>query len=198
MTDRLAGIYKFTPEAIENEAYDRRLVGGLVLIRQGIQELSEMNGSDDTHHYVERYTPRTGTFEEFWRGEVAKGWDPFLLVGIDKRDREVGAFEGRRYHFKRTDEPAVFTNWVVTGREMRRRGVGLQIYERVEAIAQASGVRLLIAGIHPANEPSIGLHRKFGFVKEESDKTEAFPTARGAFIPPYGVIEYYTKRLGSV
>jgi L-amino acid N-acyltransferase len=45
----------------------------------------------------------------------------------------------------------------------RRRGAGSALLERLLQLAAAGGYHAMVAGIDAANEPSLALHRKFGF-----------------------------------
>jgi phosphinothricin acetyltransferase len=46
-----------------------------------------------------------------------------------------------------------------------RSGVGTRLYAELFPILQAKGIHVLLAAIALPNEPSIGLHERFGFAK---------------------------------
>ncbi len=198
MNERLTAVQLYGYDDINTVSSDPQFGRGLSIIRRGIKEVAYLNGPEMTDHELEKYTPQRG-FEEYWKGQVESGRQPFLAVGWNNMLGDVAAMEGRFYTYKGTQDPAVFINWIAT--RIKRVGIGTEFYRHVEGIAQQRGTRLLIAGIHQGNEPSQKLHDKVGFVKEVSDKAEPFATERGAFIPPYqldegrGAIEFYTKRV---
>ncbi len=49
--------------------------------------------------------------------------------------------------------------------EARGRGIGRQLYERIEGILRSQGIRKVFAVVTSANEPSIGFHEALGYQK---------------------------------
>jgi phosphinothricin acetyltransferase len=84
-----------------------------------------------------------------------------LLVAVDGRAvlgyASSGPFRGRPA-YRTSVETSVYCRPEATG-----RGIGTQLYERLfEAIA-GLGLHRAYAGITVPNEPSLALHRRFGF-----------------------------------
>lgn len=225
----------YTPENIKGLAYDSHLQDALALLRRGIWELRDINGLEMTRREQLKYFLDEGDLPDntgnnpvalmkYWETQREAGRQPFLLVDWNTKDGIVGIVEGRIYNFYATEEEALFVNWVVVrdsgsndddGYSYRGRKVGEQLYNKVEELSRAYGVTLLIAGVNPANSPSIRFHRKRGFSSEQSLGLRSpngypipHPTENGAFIPSFpiygtdsrnnpveGAIEFHTKRL---
>lgn len=201
----------FTPDTL---VYDSHTQDALFLLRRGIWELHDINGSEFTAHNQPDYDLRpqevfphakgTGTgVLEYWEAVQAQGREPFLMVVSNIKDGVVGVLEGRKYTYAGTNEPAIFVNWVVvenSGRNdsdeysYRGKEVGNLMYDTLEEMAREQGIGLLIAGVNAANTKAIRLHEKRGFVKEEfagelDEKGEPHPhaTEHGIFHPPYQI-----------
>lgn len=201
----------FTPDTL---AYDSHTHDALFLLRRGIWELNDINGSEFTAHNQPDYDLRskevlpnakgagTGVLE-YWEAVQDQGREPFLMVVSNIKDGVVGVLEGRKYTYAGTDEPAIFVNWVVvenSGRNdsdeysYRGKEVGNLMYDKLEEMAREHGIGLLIVGINDKNSKAIRFHEKRGFVKEEfageldeEGNPKPHATDRGIFHPPYPV-----------
>ena len=77
------------------------------------------------------------------------------------------AYDGEEFLALRSaiNQPFLYIDQVAIAQEARRKGLGLEIYAAVEAIAARRGIRYLCCevNISPANPVSLDFHTKTGF-----------------------------------
>lgn len=103
--------------------------------------------------------PRTMDEQEAWM-EGHGGKTPILVATVD--DEVVGwgslSAHNDRHCYRNTAEDSVYVR-----RELRGRGIGTRILERLVAEARRSGYHALIARIDAGNAASIAMHEGAGF-----------------------------------
>lgn len=107
---------------------------------------------------------------EWYKQKVESGYP---IIGIEDNDKIVGfATYGpfRNYPaFKYTIEHSLYVH-----KEYRRKGIGAILLKELIEIANNEGYATLVAGIDSANEKSIVMHKKFGFVHSGTIKKAGF------------------------
>ncbi len=109
------------------------------------------------------YEPRTLEHRQAWFDDHERGGFA-VFVAEDAAGRIVGWSALNRYH----DRPGYrFTteNSVYVAADMRGQGLGKLLLAPLIEAAQAKGLHAIIAVIDAANEASIRLHARFGFVQ---------------------------------
>lgn len=103
----------------------------------------------------------TPTIEEFTRRlEEHKAVYPWLVW------EEEGKVLGYAYAGRAFERAAYAWNAEIScylAEEIRGKGIGRQLYERIETILRGQGVRKVFAVVTSANEPSIGFHKALGY-----------------------------------
>jgi len=109
------------------------------------------------------YEPRTLEHRQAWFDDHERGGFA-VFVAEDAAGHIVGWSALNRYH----DRPGYrFTteNSVYVAADMRGQGLGKLLLAPLIEAAQAKGLHAIIAVIDAANEASIRLHARFGFVQ---------------------------------
>jgi L-amino acid N-acyltransferase YncA len=106
------------------------------------------------------YEPRSYNFQlEWFRQKQADGW-PVLVAELEKNVVGMGTFGTFRARaaYRSTVEHSIYIN-----HEMRAKGIGHLLMQRLISLAKDGGYHTMIGGIDAANEGSIAFHRRYGF-----------------------------------
>jgi len=107
------------------------------------------------------YEPRTLLHRQNWFDDHHKSGLP-VFVALDKTGRIVGWSALNRYH-DRMGYRFTTENSVYIAADCRGQGIGKLLLAPLIESAKKAGVHAIIAAIDSTNEPSIRLHRRFGF-----------------------------------
>lgn len=120
------------------------------------------------NHYVERtaatfeVSPVTADDRRAWFGEHAQGGRHRLLVARGNGEGVVGWASTSPFRpraaYATTVEASVYCAPSSTG-----QGVGTALYRELFAALRSQDVERIVAGIALPNDPSVALHRRFGF-----------------------------------
>ena len=136
-------------------------------------------GEEDLPAMLEIYAPfvkntavsfeyKTPTPEEFtrrFREHIAVY--PWLVW--EEKEKVLGyAYAGRAFERAAYSWNAEISCYLAE--EIRGRGIGRLLYERIEEILRGQGIRKVFAVVTSANEPSIGFHKALGY-----QETARFP-----------------------
>jgi len=146
-----------------------------------------------TNYYIETstihfaYEPVTrASFEELWH--AASGRFPWLVA--DDGSAVIGYAKAGTWRardaYRWTTEIAVYVQHGV-----RRRGLGRALYSELLAELVRLGFHSAIAGITLPNEPSIALHRAFGFEPVGTVRDAGWKHGR------WCDVEFWQKRLAT-
>lgn len=172
----------YTPQNIARlDRCEPHLLDALVLIRQGIWELRDINGIEKTIRAQSYYEligknplsrRRNSTTINIWKQQEEGRINPFLLVAWNIKDNIVGVVEGLHFTYPETDERTMFINWVVVrdsgGNDKycytyRGSQVGHMLYDKAEEIASENRLDMLVVTINRLNTGSVRFHLKRGF-----------------------------------
>jgi len=108
------------------------------------------------------YAPRTLEAERAWFAAKREAGLPVLAAVAEGRVVGFASYGSFRPWpaYLHTVEHSIYV-----APEMRGRGVGTALLGPLIERAQAAGLHTMVAGIDAANEASLKLHRKFGFVE---------------------------------
>ncbi|MET0661410.1 MAG: N-acetyltransferase family protein [Steroidobacteraceae bacterium] len=134
--------------------------------------------NDAIEHSTALYDYKSRPFEsmEGWFKTKANGYFP--VVGVESENGELLGFGSygtfRAWPaYKYTVEHSVYIH-----RDHRGRGLGTQILRQLITRAGEQGLHVLVGGIDAANESSIKLHEKLGFVHAGTIKQAGFKFGR--------------------
>jgi uncharacterized protein len=109
------------------------------------------------------------------RFELLRGWaDRLLVAEVDGRFAGFvmtfgpgTAYDSPNYRWfsERFDADFYYLDRVAVDPSQRRRGVAGAVYAEVERLAASYGRLALEVNIDPPNEPSLGFHRRRGYVE---------------------------------
>jgi ribosomal protein S18 acetylase RimI-like enzyme len=222
--------YTFTSDDAQRLGYNPDLLDGLSVIKTGIQSLQQINGvksvADWQSEYLfgaKRIYDKAGTVIAYDHGINAvpiwtqnENIERQSVMIVERNKFGIsGAVDFRKYIYGGTGEPAVFIHWVGVQYEAQNKGVASRLYGQVFQWCRSHGIELVLSGVNPRNDASVGLHEKLGFVCEEYSPEisslgpkVSYATERGVYIKPYeftdidrsgtpiqGVVNYYSKRL---
>jgi len=137
-----------------------------VAVRDGreadVPALTDIYNHYVVHHHSSFDTEPT-TLEKrlaWFRKYAASG--PYRLFVAEEAGRVLGCAYSSRYRehpaFDRTIEVSVHL-----ASDVRSRGVGTALYTRLFEALRGQGLHRAVAGIGLPNDPSVRLHKKFGF-----------------------------------
>ncbi len=144
--------------------------------RQAEAILAILNEAIENSTAIYDYKPRSAESMAEWF--KAKEAGDFPVIGFES---EEGALLGFASYgsfrawpaYKYTVEHSVYVH-----RLHRGRGLGARLVQELVARAKAQGLHVLVGGIDAANEASISMHEKLGFVHAGTIKQAGFKFGR--------------------
>jgi L-amino acid N-acyltransferase len=138
--------------------------------------LGILNEAIETSTAIYDYKPRPLSSTEGWFKLKEVGGFP--VIGAESESGQLlgfasyGPFRGWPA-YKYTVEHSVYVH-----RDHRGKGLGLKLMRELIAVAKEQERHVLVGGVDAANEVSIGLHRKLGFVHAGTIKQAGFKFGR--------------------
>jgi L-amino acid N-acyltransferase len=138
--------------------------------------LGILNETIENSTAIYDYRPRPLSSMEGWFKTKAVG--DFPVVGVESEEGQLlgfasyGTFRGWPA-YKYTVEHSVYVH-----KNHRGQGLGLKLMRELIAVATAQERHLLVGGVDTANEASIALHRKLGFVHAGTIRQAGFKFGR--------------------
>jgi len=120
--------------------------------------------------YVYIYEPWTMEYVTEWFRKKRKNNFPFLVVEIDNQVAGYATFGKFRDRpaYDSTVEYSVYIH-----QDHRRKGIALQLVQRLIEIAKEQGRHSIIGGLDAGNKPSYEFHKRLGFTEVAHIKSVA-------------------------
>ncbi len=138
--------------------------------------LDILNEAIENSTAIYDYRPRPLSSMEGWFKTKAAG--EFPVIGVESEEGQLLGFASygtfRAWPaYKYTVEHSVYVH-----KNHRGQGLGLKLMRELIAVATAQERHVLVGGVDAANEASIALHRKLGFVHAGTIKQAGFKFGR--------------------
>ena len=138
--------------------------------------LGILNEAIENSTAIYDYRPRPLSSMEGWFKTKAAG--EFPVIGVESEEGQLLGFASygtfRAWPaYKYTVEHSVYVH-----KNHRGQGLGLKLMRELIAVATAQERHVLVGGVDAANEASIALHRKLGFVHAGTIKQAGFKFGR--------------------